>query len=240
MSAIREFFLRVARRLGLAPPPRTYDQMSTKEVFTHIYREGVWAGPEGTEKRYFSGSGSHDPGVVAPYVNAVAAFLRGYETPPTVLDLGCGDFNVGSQIRPMCGSYIACDIVDELIQFNREHFAPAQVDFRVLDLTRDELPPADILFLRQVLQHLSNADIAAVLPQIRSKFKVLVLTEHLPADHQFVANVDKPRGHEVRIRLNSGVVLTAPPFDLQPLSETVLCEVPEMGGRVRTTMYRLT
>lgn len=234
-----ELLTRVGRRLRLIPPAKSYAEMSNKEVFSHIYQEGVWGAPGQAGARYFSGSGSHDPQIVGPYVAAVSAFLRGLENPPDVIDLGCGDFNVGAQIRPLCGNYIACDIVDELIQFNRIHFAAAGVNFRVLDLTIDALPSAEVLFVRQVLQHLSNADILAVVPQIRAKIKFLVLTEHLPANLDFVPNIDKPRGHEVRIRVDSGVVLTAPPFNLQPISETVLCEVPEMGGRVRTTLYRM-
>ena len=33
------------------------------------------------------------------------------------------------------------------------------VDFRVLDITSDEIPPGDVCFVRQVLQHLSNQSI---------------------------------------------------------------------------------
>ncbi|MFY7865170.1 MAG: class I SAM-dependent methyltransferase [Roseateles sp.] len=212
---------------------------SAKQTFTAIYRSGTWGSNAKTGDRYFSGTGSHDPQVVDPYVAAVSAFLRELSGSPSVVDLGCGDFNVGSKIRQLCGSYTACDIVEELIERNQRVFASLAVDFRVLDMINDDLPAARVFFVRQVLQHLSNADIAQVLSKIPTTCEYLIVTEHLPSKAGFVPNVDKERGHEIRLRVGSGVVLTAAPFELKPISEEVLCEVPEMGGVIRTLAYRL-
>ena len=81
--------------------------------------------------------------------------------------------------------------------------------------------------LRQVLQHLSNAEIEPVVRQIERKFKYLVPTEHVPLGTALTPNLDKPTGRDVRIHRGSGIVLTAAPFNLRAKAEQVLCEAPE-------------
>ena len=93
-------------------------------------------------------------------------FLRTLDYKPDVVDLDCGDFHVGSRLRCLCSGYVACDIVEPLIAFNAKTFEGLGVDFRTLDLTKDELPSGEVVFVRQVLQHLSNDDIARALPGI--------------------------------------------------------------------------
>ena len=47
-------------------------------------------------------------------------FLLSLPKKPDVVDLGCGDFVIGSKLRKFCNKYIAVDIVDELINFNKK------------------------------------------------------------------------------------------------------------------------
>jgi hypothetical protein len=175
-------------------------------------------------------------------VNAVAGFLRSLPPPLSVVDLGCGDFSVGEQLRPYCGRYVACDIVPALIERNKERFAAAQVDFRCIDIIKDDLPDGDIAFLRQVLQHLNNAQISKVVQKLY-RYKFLVLTEHIPSCPAFAPNRDKPTGGGTRLPHSSRVVLTAPPFLLRVKSESVICTVTESIGRhpgiVKTTLYEI-
>ena len=198
---------------------------------------GVSADPNG---RFFSGSGSHGQEIVAAYVAALEKFLRAFPEKPDVVDLGCGDFAVGYQTRPLCSKYIACDVVEPLIAWNRERFASLDVDFRELDVTTDPLPPGEVAFLRQVLQHLSNRQIQSTIAKIPAVYRYLVLTEHLPASGQFVPNLDKPAGPHTRINAGgrpSGVVLTEPPFNLRASGTSVLCEVRDYLGVIRTTLF---
>ncbi len=214
-------------------------RLSNKEVFTKIYKERTWGLPDDPSGEYYSGSGSHDPSVVETYTNAIGQFLRSFEKKPDVVDIGCGDFSVGSRVRPLCGVYTACDIVEPLIAFDKGKYKSLNVDFRVLDITKDSLPAADVIFLRQVLQHLSNAEIMAALPEIAKKYKYLVLSEHLPSSESFTPNLDIPTGPLYRVPINSGVVLTSPPFNLKTKEETVLCQFAEHGGIIKTILYKL-
>jgi len=93
------------------------------------------------------------------------------------------------------------------------------VDFRVLDITNDALPKADVAIIRQVLQHLSNEQILQALPRILSAYKYVILTEHLPAREGFEPNVDKPAGPDIRLGIDSGIVLRRPPFNIPFLEQ---------------------
>jgi SAM-dependent methyltransferase len=217
-----------------------YRKLSTEKVFTKIYKDGVWGKSKDKKQPFFSGSGSHTSFIVGAYVGAVQEFLCSFEKKQNVVDLGCGDFFVGSKIRHLCSRYIACDIVKPVIKFNKKKYENMDVEFQVLDMTKDELPNGDIVFIRQVLQHLSNDQISLVLPKVFSKYKYLVLTEHLPSSEKFIHNVDKKVGPDIRLDFNSGLVLTSAPFDMKVEEERCLCEVEEIGGLVRTILYRLS
>jgi SAM-dependent methyltransferase len=218
---------------------REFSRLSAKDAFTKIYTEGLWAKSSNERDSFSSGSGSRRPDVVAAYTDAVERFLASLDKKPDVVDLGCGDFFVGSKIRHRCGNYIACDIVDSLIARNKDVYRDAGVDFRVLDITSDELPDGDLVFVRQVLQHLSNKLILDAIRKIQSKYRYLLLTEHLPASNSFVPNIDKPTGPDIRLRFDSGVVLTRPPFNIQPKRDVVLCEALVSGTLIQTRAYTL-
>ena len=238
----RELEARQAQQAHQAREERLFQGLDTQGIFTKIYAERLWGhpGPGGpVEHRFWSGTGSHVDAIVRPYVNAVTAFLSALGGKPDVVDLGCGDFAVGAQLRPHCAGYVACDIVAPLIEHNRERFRSLEVDFRLLNIATDALPQGDVAMVRQVLQHLSNDEIRRVARQLEQRYKYLVLTEHLPSKPDFPPNLDKPTGRDIRMTLGSGIVLTAAPFNLRPVDECVLCEAAEAGGVIRTTLYQL-
>jgi len=213
--------------------------LSAKEVFSRVYREELWGRSGKPEQPFYSGTGSHSKETTSEYIQKVSEFIKSFNAKPNALDLGCGDFNVGSQVRQYCASYIACDIVNELIEFNKEKFRTLNVDFRVLDLIEDNLPSADVVFIRQVLQHLSNEHIKEFLINLKNKFSWMIVTEHLPFNQDFTHNLDQHSGHKLRLYSGSGVVLTSPPFNLSVIEEKVLCEVRDGSGIIKTIAYRL-
>lgn len=217
----------------------SYDGLSTKEAFTRIYETNAWGAADESGDPFNSGTGSREEATVRAYVEAVGDFLRGLDHKPDVVDLGCGDFWVGSQLRPLCGNYVACDVVEPLIERNRMKFKDAGVDFRVVDIVDDALPDGELVFIRQVLQHLSNRSIEAVLRKLGGRYRYLMLTEHLPFGDGFVPNMDKPDGPGVRVSSGSGVVVTRPPFDLAVRSERSICAVPQRDAVIQTVLYEL-
>lgn len=213
---------------------------SNREIFTSVYQKKLWgaASPE-HESPFFSGPGSSDPQIVDPYVEAVKRFFSRFPEKKKAVDLGCGDFRVGSRIVDTFDSYTACDVVPELIHFNQQYWRHLPVKFLVVDLVKDEIPIGDVLILRQVLQHLSNDDIYKFTQLIPPGFIYLLLTEHLPSENDFVANRDKVSGTDIRLGSGSGVVLTEPPFEMNFKSETTLLSLPQFGGSIVTTLYEM-
>jgi SAM-dependent methyltransferase len=205
---------------------------SAREVFSEVYRSKAW----GDRGNFFSGFGSHIQPAIDAYATALAPLLS---INTSVVDLGCGDFNMGMHIRPLCGYYIACDVVPELIEHNRIRFADLSVDFRCLDITTDPLPGGDVALVRQVLQHLNNDQIARFISKVGA-YNILVVTEHVPSG-RFKPNVDKATGGGIRVHgvELSGVDLAEPPFSLSHRSSKILAEVPDGKDLIRTTAYFL-
>src|SRR5262245_1006367 len=114
-SLVERYRNREARRIDLQ-----FASTPAAEVFETVYRERIWGGE--TPDGLCSGEGSSDPRIVTPYVTAVAEFLKSLPERPRAVDLGCGDFNVGSLLREHCSEYVACDIVASLIERNRVRF----------------------------------------------------------------------------------------------------------------------
>lgn len=209
-----------------------------QKIFSEVYSKGLWGRSNDPTQQFYSGKGSHDNNITSVYLYNVSEYLKNMKNKPNVVDLGCGDFNIGSQIRQFCNKYIACDIVNDLVEYNKNKYKNLSVDFRLLDIVTDQLPDGDIVFIRQVLQHLSNESINKIIPKLYQNYRALVLTEHLPLN-EFNPNIDKPDGAEIRLDINSGIVLTEKPFNLQVLEENIICEAKGYGGVIRTTIYRL-
>lgn len=207
-----------------------------EHTFAEIYRRGLWGSR--ADSPYYSGVGSHKPAIVDPYVTAVRAFITAHAHGADAVDLGCGDFNVGSKICDVFDKTIACDIVGDLLAHNAVRFADLPVEFVRLDIVADALPSGKVAILRQVLQHLSNDSIARVVAKLRA-YQYIIVTEHVPFDASFTPNVDKGDGFDIRPDHGSGVVLTAAPFDLDVISGQLLCEVADGIGLIRTMAYRL-
>jgi hypothetical protein len=73
--------------------------------------------------------------------------------------------------------YIGGDIVPSIVEENQRLHKNETRRFALLDLTRDELPNADVLLCRDCLVHLSYANIRAVLANIaRSNIRYVLMT----------------------------------------------------------------
>ncbi|MCF1196642.1 class I SAM-dependent methyltransferase [Mangrovimonas futianensis] len=206
----------------------------TKAAMEQIYDQHLWGGHP---HDFYSGEGSHDPKIVEPYVDSVSAFLKNFDSSLIVCDLGCGDFNIGRQLAPFTQKYIGIDIVASLIERNKTLFTEKDLEFYTLDISKDDLPPADCVILRQVLQHLSNAEIQRILNKIVS-YKYIILTEHLPMG-DFTPNKDIISGQGIRLKQKSGVDLLQPPFNFTPKTQQILNEITldNQKERIVTTLY---
>jgi SAM-dependent methyltransferase len=180
------------------------------DIFDKIYSNARWGGKLG---EIYSGNGS-DVGLADAYVDAVVRFLKEINC-DSVVDIGCGDFRIGSRIASEIPKYTGVDASRVVIDRNKRLYIREGVSFEVCDAERDPLPRGNACLIRQVLQHLSNRSIETILERLVATYRYVVITEHAPSQKSFRAfNLDKPTGEDVRAYYGSGVYIDRPPFSL--------------------------
>jgi hypothetical protein len=206
----------------------------TKAAMEQVYEMKLWGN---SESSFYSGSGSHEQTIVKPYIEAVSSFLRSFKESIIVCDLGCGDFNVGKQLVQHANKYVAVDIVENLIVYNKKTFKEENLEFYCLDIAKDAIPTGDCAIVRQVLQHLSNAEVQSLVHKLAG-FKYIILTEHLPQGN-FMPNKDIISGQGIRLKKQSGINLLAAPFHMKVKLERELIayDLKDNKGVLVTTLY---
>ncbi|HEX4637314.1 MAG TPA: glycosyltransferase [Rhizomicrobium sp.] len=218
-----------------------------RKIFQEVYQRNLWGNDGGS--KFFSGVGSRG-NAAQIYVQHMAELLgdhaRERKRPLTIVDLGCGDFQVGRALleRLPGMNYVGCDIVPELVAHNNAVHGNSRIRFCQLDLVSDTLPQGDVCLVRQVLQHLSNADIQAFFE--RADYPWIYLTEGHPVLRTGSVNPDKRAGHEVRFDWRTGrgrgVELDMPPFNLAteemfraaaPQHEVIITERVFISGKAQ-------
>ena len=208
----------------------------TQAAMAQVYSKYLWGN---NNNLFYSGEGSHLSELVDPYIKCVNHFLKSFKKPLVVCDLGCGDFNIGKKLVQHAKKYIAVDIVPDLIAYNKETFKADHLEFHILDIATNNLPSGDCALLRQVLQHLSNNEIQAIISKL-SQYKYIILTEHLP-ESDFIPNKDIISGQGIRLKKQSGINLLASPFNFKVKEEKLLLSVvlDDTKGVIVTTLYRM-
>ena len=114
--------------------------------------------------------------------------------------------------------YTGVDVSSIVIDHNNKLHATKNVHFLCGDAAALDLPEADVCLIRQVLQHLSNAQILDICKKCAG-YRYIIVTEHYPPGNRtFTPNIDKPHGADTRLIDNSAVVLDKPPFSLKNVS----------------------
>jgi SAM-dependent methyltransferase len=207
---------------------RHYSTLTNEQTFQEVYRDALWGCADG--QTYCSGLGSQ-PEFTAQYCDVVRELIKHHRI-TTVIDLGCGDFRVGRQIASPGLFYTGIDVVPELIDHNRAVYSDPNVAFHCMDITRSDPPRGELCLIRQVLQHLSNSEIEAVLLRCKG-FKYVLVTEHVPI-HCSMPNIDKVHGPHTRLHRHSGVFLNRAPFSRQ--LKTILNVAVDKTSGLRTDL----
>jgi 2-polyprenyl-3-methyl-5-hydroxy-6-metoxy-1,4-benzoquinol methylase len=211
---------------------------SNSEIFTATYTNYRWGRNQRSFELY-SGDGSHSAEIIDGYISKVSKFLSSFEELPIVIDIGCGDFNIGKEICGFASIYIACDVVPVVIESNRKKYNLKNVRFEVLDAVNEEIPSGDVVILRQVLQHLSNQDIHKILNKIETKYRYLIFTDHQPLTLDWQPNIDKKTGSNIRNEFGSGLDITKVPFNFKVQNSELLHSVKIEDGYIRTYLFKL-
>ena len=156
--------------------------MSNKEVFSKIYKEGLWQGG--------SGDGSKIENV-REYVDVLQKYIDKPEI-KTVIDLGCGDWQFSKFLDLSSVLYLGVDVVDSVIDSNINLYSASNIDFISRDIITYELPQVDLIICKDVLQHLSNRDVISVLIKIIKSSKFALITNDFNSES--TSNIDIENG----------------------------------------------
>lgn len=133
--------------------------------FEEIYDNNDWG--------HGSGEGSLDIQTVG-YREFIQDFLANKKI-TSVVDMGCGDWQFSQLINWSEGTYQGFDVVPSVISANNEKFAQGNVSFELYSGKPADLPAADLLIVKDVLQHLPNQTVIEFLPHL-SKYKYALIT----------------------------------------------------------------
>jgi SAM-dependent methyltransferase len=154
-----------------------------------IYANATWG-------RNAEGVGYSGHGSTLASTTVYRAFLQAFLAENdihSVVDAGCGDWESTRAIDWTGIDYKGYDIVDSIIAADRQKFAKPNIQFFVADIVNTDLPPADLLIAKHVLQHLPNADIQKLLRQM-PKYKHVLFTNGVNALTLTAENVDVQAG----------------------------------------------
>lgn len=174
-----------------------------EETFTQIYENKDWGV---NEDEGLSGSGA-SVNTTVEYRAILQNFLKNNQI-HSVVDVGCGDW-VWSRTVDWSGvSYIGFDVVKSVIESNQKKYANENIQFVHADILKTDLPQADLLLCKDVLQHLTIEDILSILSQF-SKFKYCIIQNDIAFEHG-------DPNHNKQIERGKGrtLDLTKPPFNL--------------------------
>ena len=175
-------------------------RLALTNTFNRIYAEGIW-GRDDTGKGT-SGTGSTLE-ITREYRAYVEDFMKKHAV-KSVVDAGCGDWSFSSAMDWGDASYLGVDIASDIVEADRKKYESDKIKFQVGDIT-EELPAADLLISKDVLQHLSNRLVQKFIENNlkKGKHKWVILTN------------DRGRGNpDVSPGGYRAIDLAAPPFDV--------------------------
>lgn len=192
----------------VCPEPTALSREDTGPVFAAIYQHGVWGMHRNGVGR--SGAGSTLDATVA-YRAFLQQFMKDHQI-HSVVDAGCGDWEFSQAIDWTGIDYQGFDIVESVIAADKAKFERPNVHFHVANIVTEQLPAADLLICKEVLQHLPNADVAMFLKQL-PKYKHVLILDAVDATTFSAENADITL-EQVRVGAYRPLDITRPPFSI--------------------------
>jgi SAM-dependent methyltransferase len=137
-----------------------------EERFDTIYREKLWGVNQ--ENEGYSGGGS-DLENVLPYYQYLTQFIKDHHI-RSVVDLGCGDWTFSKWVDWTGIDYIGYDVVASVVEKNRQKYGSDHIRFVHANFLTEDIPKADLMICKHVLQHMPTRDVFLVLQRL-PKFK---------------------------------------------------------------------
>jgi hypothetical protein len=192
-------------------------------AFERVYTEGRWLHGADGASRCPSGWSDVESGQGAAALKAVTSVVNTFQI-HSIADIPCGDgCFAGAMLTALRNrttsndneipvTYLGIDIVSSLIERNRaQHRGDKNTHFLVADLVGgvEQLPTAELVFSRQMLQHLCNEDALRFVHLVAHSSARFAMLTTFQTDDNFI-NTDiacTSGGYRVQD-------LTKPPFSL--------------------------
>jgi len=145
-----------------------------KQIFEKIYLQSEWKNSFGTN----SGPGSALE-CSKSYLDFLQIFVKDNKI-QSILDLGCGDFNLMRHFNFKDIKYFGVDIVSFIINHNIKTYSNNNIKFlqsNIIDFKLYE--QFDLIIIKDVLQHLSNVNILKILNNIKNTKKIILVNDYL-------------------------------------------------------------
>lgn len=185
---------------GDAKPQAASPIAEAADVFRKKYED------DASDWRKNSGPGSH-PYHTIDYVAFLSKFIH-LNGVRTVVDIGCGDWKFSRNINSWGARYLGLDIVPSVIERNKALYARPGVDFALMPKTPDGVPAADLLLIKDVLQHLPDATIDVYAKLVFPRFRFCLVTNSF-------TKLSTPTNVDIRSGDFRCLDLTAPPYNLR-------------------------
>ena len=144
------------------------------DVFDKIYETNAWL--------YGSGTGSileYNWG----YIRFLEEFFSKHEI-KSIIDFGCGDWQFSQKINFDGINYTCYEVSKYVLERNRAEFAKENIKFEYTPDDWDNIESADLIVVKDVLQHFDNKTIQVFINKVLPKFKYALITNDvLPAEY---------------------------------------------------------
>lgn len=173
LNRLTAFKQRVTRLTAALPniltPASTSPPATAKLDFQTIFRNNEFLG---TESRSGGGSSLFQTRIIRKEIPLLLHNLG----VKTLLDAPCGDWNWMQHVGLGDVQYLGGDIVEEIIQANKDRFSGPNVRFLTTDIVSGPIPKVDLILCRDCLVHLSNTDALRAIESFRRSGAQWLLT----------------------------------------------------------------
>ena len=135
-------------------------------VFDDIYKSNTWG--------FGSGHGSL-PSVTKGYRALLETFIRENNV-RSVVDYGSGDWQFSKLVEWGDIEYTGVDVVPSLTAENTTKYGNQKRTFLTISPGSNDIPDADLLICKDVLQHIPNQAVQEFVANVLPKFKYALIT----------------------------------------------------------------
>lgn len=165
--------------------------MKNYKIFSEIYDKNLWNGG--------SGPGSN-PASNTEYMSLLEGFLTEKKI-NSVVDAGCGDWQFSKLINWKNINYKGYDVVESVINENLIKYSTKTISFELYNGDPSLLPSADLLIMKDVLQHLPFSDISKFILNFQ-KYRYCLITNCInPRGETFNRDIEIGKRTDLDLRL---------------------------------------